>query len=105
MATFNDLVKLGKIDPAYMRKQVALNEVDKIVKLVSDLDKENPNSKFFEKIEEQADEATKSVKDASRDLKKLLLKANPEILSEESFVADLKYERGKLIDLYNKIDE
>ena len=105
MATFSDLVKLVKIDPVYMRKQVALNEMDKIMKVVAELDKESPNIRAFERIEKQADEAAKAVKDASRELDKLLLKANPDILSEDNYLADQTYERKKSIELYNVIDE
>ena len=47
MAKFNDLIKSGKIESAYLKKQAALAELSYNEKIIKDLDSETPTSAYL----------------------------------------------------------
>ena len=101
MATFSELIKTGKVKAAYLLKQGALADVSQNLLLIKDLDKDSPNARVFSKVESNADKSIEVMKAVSKDLNILLYDANPDIASDEDYIADLKDHRGQHIDLCN----
>ena len=105
MAKFVDLIKSGKVKTAYLQKQGALADMTYNLNLIKDLDTVTPNLRVFSRLEAGANSALDKLRVTSNELSIVLLDANPDIASDESYVADLKYDRGQHFGLCNAIDE
>ena len=100
MATFSDLIQSGKIKAAYLKKQTAVADIDRNVQLVNDLDKDSPNIRVFTRIDNSASESLQKLKDVLCDLDLLLHEANPEIETDEEYIADQKHIRESQFCLF-----
>ena len=105
MATFSDLIQSGKIKAAYLKKQTAVTDINRNVQLVNDLDKDSPNIRVFTRIDNSASESLQKLKDALCDLDFLLHEANPEIETDEEYIADQKHVRDSQFGLFQVIDD
>ena len=54
MATFNELIKSGKIRQAYLQRLATTEEISQKILSIKALDQENPNSGTFNKLETNA---------------------------------------------------
>ena len=54
MASFNELIKIPKIQTVHLRKQVTLAKVNSCVQKINDLDKASPNARTFSRLESNA---------------------------------------------------
>ena len=104
MATFSDLIQSGKIKAAYLKKQTAVADIDRNVQLVKDLDEDSPSVRVFTRIDNSASESLQKLKDALCDLDLLLYEVNPEIKSDEEYIADQKQVRESQFCLFQAID-
>ena len=105
MSSYTDLIEVPKIKQALVRKQVALADLDTVVAKINELDKENPKERIFAKIEKQADKAAENVKHATKDLNKLLLESNSDIINDKDFLAQQKHERQREVCLFNAVED
>ena len=105
MATFTKLIQSGKAKGAYLKKQAALSEVSHNFLSIKDLDDKPPNVRVFNRYEVNANSSLEMLKSCQTDLNIPLLEANPEIFKDESYIADLAYDRGQTFDLLNVISE
>ena len=105
MATFSEMIKINKVKTVYLKKQKALAEISHNLKLIEELDTETPNVRMFGRFESEANNSLEMLKVASGDLNILLFDANPDIASDEDYIADLKDHRDQQIDLCNAIDK
>ena len=105
MALFVDLIKSGKIKTAYLQKQAALSDLTYNEKMIKALDVETPNVRIFTKLESDANNALTTLKEAIKALNILLFDANPEIASDEDYLADVSQDRTHHFGLVNAIED
>ena len=105
MATFTKLIQSGKAKSAYLKKQAALSEVSHNFLSIKDLDDKPPIVRVFNRYEVNANSSLEMLKSCQTDLNIPLLDANPEIFKDESYIADLAYDRGQTFDLLNAISK
>ena len=105
MTEFTDLIKSGYIRKAYSQRKATLNEISQNVLSIKELDQENPNSMTFNRLESNANKSLDELKLAIQELYILLDKANPDIVNDESYIADQKLVREQQFSLFNVIDE
>ena len=104
MATFSDLIQSGKIKAAYLKKQTEVSDIIRNIQLVNDLDKDSPNIRVFTRIDNSASESLQKLKDTLCDLDLLLHEANPEIETDEEYIADQRHVRESQFCLFQAID-
>ena len=85
MAKFTELIKSSKIQAAYLQRQATLDEIGRNVLLIKELDRENPNSRTFHRLESDANKLLDELKLADRELFIKLVKANPDINNDEFY--------------------
>ena len=51
MATFNDLIRSGKVKAAYLKREATLKELSCKVLNIDELDKNNPKVRTFSRLE------------------------------------------------------
>ena len=105
MAKFVDLVKSGKVKAAYLQKQGALADITYNLNMIKDLDRETPNVRIFSTFVNNANGSLDKLRVTSNELNILLYDANPNYASDESYIADLKYDRGQHFSLCAAIDD
>ena len=105
MAEFDELIKSGKIQAAYLQRQATLKEISQKVLSIKELDQANPNSRTFNRLESNANKSIYELKLANRELNIQLYKANPDIDNDESYMTDQKLVREQQFSLFKVIDE
>ena len=105
MTTFSSLIASGKIESAYLTKQAVLVDIDKDLQMINTLDKENPSSRKFSRLEQSAEASVVELKAAGREFSKLLFKANPNIKSDDTYIAEDKREKELLMSLFDAIEK
>ena len=105
MASFNELIKSGKIKTVFLKKQTALSDINRNVQLVNDLDTESPSIRVFTRIDQSASESLQKLKDVLGELDLLLHEANTDIESDEDYIADQKQVRESQFCLFEVIDK
>ena len=88
MATFNELIKSGKIRQAYVQRLATTEEISQKILSIKALDQENPSSGTFNRLETNANKSLEELKVANRDLEIQLYNINPNINDDESYIAD-----------------
>ena len=104
MASFNELIKSGKIEAAFLQKQVAAASVDTNVQKISKLDQVNPNARTFSRLEQAALKSIDTLNAAVDNLNSLLLQVNPEIVSDVNYLSDRSYNMNVESCLHSVID-
>ena len=105
MALFTELIKSGKIKAAYLQRQATLEQINRNVLSIKDLDQETPNVRTFTRLESNANKSLEELKVVKRDLDILLFKANPDFRNEENYIADQKLMIDKEFALLNAIED
>ena len=105
MATFGALIASGKVKTAYLNKKAVIVDIDKHIELIKDLDRENPSSRKFSRLESSAEASVLELKAVSKELSKHLIDANPDISSDDTYKADQKSERESIIAIFNAIED
>ena len=90
MATFNDLIRSGKVKAAYLKRDATLGEISNKTLSIVDLDKETPNFRTFDRLETNANKSLEELKLANSELRILLANENPDISNDESYITDQK---------------
>ena len=104
MATFNDIIKSGKCKAAYLKRQATLEQINRSVLAINKLDQKTPNVRTFTRLESSAEKAIEQLKGINIELDTLLFEANPDIKSEEKYIADQKLVIEKEFSLFNAIE-
>ena len=104
MASFNELIKSGKIEAAFLQKQVAAVAVDTNVQKITKLDQVNPNARTFSRLEQAALKSIDTLNAAIDNLNSLLLQANPEIVTDVNYLSDRDYNMNVESCLHSVID-
>ena len=68
MATFNDLIRSGKVKAAFLRRGAILNDTYKNVLSIEKLDQVTPNVRAFERQETNANKSLEELKLVKREL-------------------------------------
>ena len=84
MADFTQLIKSGKFQTAYLKRWATSNQINENVLLIQGLDRENPDSGTFNRLESDANKLLEEWKAADRELDIYLVKANPEKIMTSS---------------------
>ena len=105
MATFNDLIKSGKVKAAFLRRNAILNDIYEKVLSIERLDKETPNVKTFQRLETNATKCLEELKLAKRELYITLEQANHDIKDDEEYIADQKLVIDNEFALINAIED
>ena len=105
MATFNELIKSGKIRQAYVQRLATTEEISQKILSIKALDQENLSSGTFNRLETNANKSLEDLKVANRDLDIQLYNINPNINDDESYIADIKLVRDKEFSLFNAIED
>ena len=95
MSKFEDLIKLKPIVSIHLQRETALITIDNEVQMIDELDKDNPNSRIFSRIERETNETLHTLKKSNSALVASLVKANPDIRLDDSFLKDQKQIRGE----------
>ena len=90
MAQFTQIIKSGKSQAAYSHRQALLGEIDLNVNLIKDLDQDNPIARTFNRLESNVNELLDKLKLANVELATHLVKANPQINNDESYITNQK---------------
>ena len=104
MATFNDLIKSGKVKAAFLKRRATLREINNKALSIDELDKETPYVKTFERLETNAIKSLEELKAVCSDLNIVLENENPDIANDESYIADQKQLRKHEFSLFNAIE-
>ena len=104
MSSFEDLIKEKPILSIHLQRKTALVAVDNKVQKISELDSDNPNSRIFSRIEQEAEEALQTLAKSNNALVTASMKVNSDINLDESFIADQKYVRGEEFKCINAIE-
>ena len=104
MATFNDLIKSGKVKAAFLKRDVTLKELSRKALSIDELDKVTPNVRTFERLETNANNSLDELKIINTELDLLLVNENPDISNDESYIADQKQLRKQEFLLFNAIE-
>ena len=105
MSSFNELIKVAKIQSVYIQKQVALADISDKVQAINDLDRGSPNPRTFSRHETRANKAIEVLDSAIRELDAILLKTNPDIEKDDGYIADHKHNRNVQTCLFDVMDE
>ena len=105
MATFNDLIRSGKVKAAFLNRDAILKEIRNKALSIDELDKETPNVRTFTRLESNANKSLEELKVANRELDILLFEANPDFRNEENYIADQKLVIDKEFSLFNAIED
>ena len=105
MATFNQLIKSGKVKAAYLKRQATLEQINRNVLSINNLDQETPNVRTFIRLESNANKTLEELKVANIELDTLLFEANPDFRNEENYIADQKLVIDKEFSLFNAIED
>ena len=70
-----------------------MNEISQNVLSVKELDQKNPKIRTLNRLESKANILLDKLKLVNRELYILLLKANPDIDTDESYIADREFDR------------
>ena len=68
MATFNDLIKTGKVKATFLRRNAILNDMYEKVLSIERLDRVTPNVRTFERQEINANKSLEELKLIKREL-------------------------------------
>ena len=101
MATFNELIKSGKVKAAYLKRQATLEQINRNVLSINNLDQETPNVRNFIRLESNAENTLEQLKEVNIELDTLLFEANPDFRNEENYIADQKLVIDKEFSLLN----
>ena len=104
MATFNDLIRSGKVKAAYLKREAILKELNRKVLNIDELDKETPNVRTFSRLETNANKSLDELKLINSELDILLANENHDISNDESYIADQKQLRKQEFLLFNAIE-
>ena len=105
MATFNDLIKTGKVKATFLRRNAILNDMYEKVLSIERLDRVTPNVRTFERQEVSANKSLEELKLIKRELYILLEDANQDIKDDQEYIADQKLVIDNEFALINAIDE
>ena len=105
MTEFTQIIKSGKSQTAYLHRQALLDEIDRNVTLIKDLDRENPIARTFTRFESNVNELLNKLKLANVELATHLVKANPQINNDESYKTDKKIVNEQLFSACNAMDD
>ena len=105
MAKFNELIKSGKVKAAYLKRQATLEQINRNVLSINNLDQETPNVRTFIRLESNADKTLEQLKVANIELDTLLFEANPDFRNEENYIADQKLVIDKEFSLLNAMED
>ena len=104
MASFNDIIKSGKCEAAYLKRQAILEEIKHNALSIKELDQEKPNDRIFSKLESNSNTSLEQLKKASIELNTLLIKACPDFRNDENYIADQKDVRKLEFSIMNEIE-
>ena len=105
MASFNELIKSGKIKTAFHKKQAILEDVNTHIQLIAELDKTALNEIKFARREQEATKVLNDLISVTRDLSQLLSEQNREISKDIDFIAEQKHSRSELTRLCDEIED
>ena len=105
MAKFNDQIKFGKCQAAYLKRNAILNDMYENVLSIESLDQVNPSLRTFQRQESSANRSLEELKVAKRELYILLEQANHNIKDDEEFIADQKEVIKDEFALINAIED
>ena len=105
MATFNDLIKTGKVKATFLRRNAILNDMYEKVLSIERLDRVTPNVRTFERQEVSANKSLEELKLIKRELYILLEDANQDIKDDEGYIADQKLVIDNEFALINAIED
>ena len=97
MATFIDIIKSGKCEAAYLKRQAILEEIKHNALSIKELDQEKPNDRIFTKLESNSNKSLEQLKKASIELNTLLFEAYPDFRNDENYIVDQKDVRKKRV--------
>ena len=83
MATFNEMIKNKAVESTFLKKQAVVAELKTQLQKIKSLDTEVPNARSFHRVEVAANNSVEALKEASRELNKLLYKGNPDVEEDE----------------------
>ena len=105
MTEFTQIIKSGKSQTAYLHRQTLLDEIDRNVTLINDLDRENPIVRTFTRFEYNVNKSLDELKLANVELDTHLVKSNPDINNDESYKIDQKIVREQVFSACKAIDD
>ena len=105
MALFTELIKSGKIKAAYLQRQATLEQINRNVLSIKNLDQETPNVRTFTRLESNANKSLEELRVANIELNTLLFEANPDFRNEENYIAYQKLVIYKDFSLLNAMED
>ena len=105
MTTFSEIIVSKNVKPAFLKKQAAVADVENSILAITDLDTVTPNPRTFHRMEIAANKSLEELKTAITDLDILLLNSDPDIMSNEDYVADKKLNRDCQFRVFKAIDD
>ena len=104
MSSFKELIAAKPALSVFNNRETVLINVNNKLELISSLDTENPNSRIFSRVERETNEALLNLEKTNSALISILLKRNPKIKSDDSFISDQKEIRNVQFKCINDLE-